>query len=131
MRGFPIIFVTLIALQGSLGQQVISYNCIFVLYFFSLIQLNEIFEKLILFLIQAAKPIKAFALLASGGTGEIRGNVTFTQAGCGQPVQVKVLITGLVSGPHGFHIHESGDLSAGCTSMGAHYNPGKVRFLVC
>ena len=24
---------------------------------------------------------------------------------------------------HGFHIHEKGDLSKGCASMGGHYNP--------
>lgn len=77
-------------------------------------------------LIQEAKPIKGFALLASGGTGAVIGNVTFTQNGCGQPVLVKVLITGLVEGPHGFHIHERGDLSQGCATLGAHYNPDKV-----
>ena len=27
------------------------------------------------------------------------------------------------NGEHGFHIHELGDLSKGCDSLGGHYNP--------
>ncbi|XP_037269268.1 superoxide dismutase [Cu-Zn] isoform X1 [Rhipicephalus microplus] len=32
-------------------------------------------------------------------------------------------ITNLPHGKHGFHVHEYGDLSKGCASTGAHYNP--------
>jgi len=70
------------------------------------------------------KPIKAIAVL-TGGT--IKGTVHFTQNGCGQPVLVDVNITGLTEGDHGFHIHERGDLSDGCASLGAHYNPDKLN----
>jgi len=32
-------------------------------------------------------------------------------------------ITGLKPGKHGFHIHETGDLTEGCSSLCSHYNP--------
>ena len=44
----------------------------------------------------------------------------------GTPTLVKGTITGLKPGLHGFHIHEFGDMSDGCKSMGGHYNPDGV-----
>lgn len=32
-------------------------------------------------------------------------------------------VAGLVPGKHGFHVHALGNLTAGCDSLGAHYNP--------
>lgn len=54
------------------------------------------------------------------------GNVTLSQPSCTEPVLIEVSIIGLSPGKHGFHIHERGDLSDGCTSTGGHYNPDKV-----
>lgn len=71
------------------------------------------------------KPVKAVAYLTGGN---IIGTVYFSQNGCGQPVLVDVNITGLVEGDHGFHVHEKGDLTGGCLTLGAHYNPDKVKF---
>lgn len=36
------------------------------------------------------------------------------------------VVDGLTPGQHGIHIHECGDLSAGCASVGGHYNPGRT-----
>ncbi|KAH8291506.1 hypothetical protein KR054_012253 [Drosophila jambulina] len=57
---------------------------------------------------------------------QVKGNVTFTQNDCGQNVHVRIQLEGVKEGKHGFHIHEKGDLSNGCASMGGHYNPDKV-----
>jgi Cu-Zn family superoxide dismutase len=52
----------------------------------------------------------------------VKGSILFMQAP-GTPTLIKGTITGLVPGEHGLHIHEFGDMSKGCESMGAHYNP--------
>ncbi|XP_011501262.1 PREDICTED: copper chaperone for superoxide dismutase [Ceratosolen solmsi marchali] len=51
----------------------------------------------------------------------IRGVVRFVQIekGC----IIDGTIDGLTTGYHGLHIHECGDISNGCESVGEHYNP--------
>ena len=50
------------------------------------------------------------------------GTVTFAQKG--EKVSVVANVSGLSPGPHGFHIHEKGDCSAGDgMSAGGHFNP--------
>lgn len=58
----------------------------------------------------------------------VNGVVYFNQSGSDQPVKVTGEIKGLVAGQHGFHVHEFGDGTNGCTSAGPHYNPyGKTH----
>ena len=52
------------------------------------------------------------------------GTVVFEDLRSGSvSVTVDVCSSALTDGLHAFHIHESGDMSCGCKSMGPHYNP--------
>ena len=53
---------------------------------------------------------------------KVKGTILLMQAP-GTPTLIKGTITGLEPGEHGFHIHEYGDMSKGCESMGGRYNP--------
>merc|ERR550532_3837459 len=43
--------------------------------------------------------------------------------GDGTEITISGLLYGLSPGEHGFHIHESGDLSDNCQAAGGHFNP--------
>ena len=51
-----------------------------------------------------------------------KGKVVIEEIGK-RKVQINVSATDLKPGLHGFHIHQSGDLSKKCDSLCSHYNP--------
>lgn len=70
----------------------------------------------------SSKPISAIAVL----TGNIKGVIKFTEDG--NKIRIDVNVTGLKPNfEHGFHIHQAGDLTDGCTSACAHFNPYNVH----
>ncbi|KAJ0963576.1 hypothetical protein J5N97_028698 [Dioscorea zingiberensis] len=71
----------------------------------------------------AAETKKAVAVLK--GNSNVEGVVTLFQDSDG-PTTVKVRVSGLAPGLHGFHLHEYGDTTNGCISTGPHFNPNKM-----
>uniref|UniRef100_B8YNY0 Superoxide dismutase [Cu-Zn] n=1 Tax=Ginkgo biloba TaxID=3311 RepID=B8YNY0_GINBI len=67
-----------------------------------------------------AETKKAVAVLK--GNSPVEGVVNLVQEE-NSPTTVKVRVTGLTPGKHGFHLHEFGDTTNGCISTGSHYNP--------
>jgi len=55
----------------------------------------------------------------------VQGTVWFSQPNDGAPTTIKGEIKGLTEGLHGFHVHQFGDMTDGCTSAGPHLNPFK------
>jgi len=76
-----------------------------------------------MFIIQMNKdsPIKAIAVFDGK---KIKGTVIFTEDLKNNCVNIDINIIGLKKNAlHGFHVHESGDLTSHCESMCAHFNP--------
>ncbi|KAI0322351.1 superoxide dismutase [Amylostereum chailletii] len=64
------------------------------------------------------------ALAVISGDSSVSGTVIFEQSSKSGPVTIRGELTGLdPSAKRGFHIHALGDMSNGCTSAGAHFNP--------
>lgn len=71
--------------------------------------------------------VKAVAILR--GDAGVSGVVNFEQASESEPTSVLYEISGNSPNAHrGFHVHEFGDNTNGCTSAGPHFNPfGKTH----
>ncbi|KAJ6215395.1 hypothetical protein RDWZM_009895 [Blomia tropicalis] len=73
---------------------------------------------------QSNEPLKATVKIT--GNEGVNGWITFEcERGHKTSTRVRGQITGLSPGLHGFHVHQYGDLSDQCTSLGGHFNPGK------
>lgn len=70
-----------------------------------------------------APTVEYVASLRDEETGRAFGTVAFAQQVTGGPTNVRVDLSGLPAGKHGLHVHEYGDVSGGCMSAGAHWNP--------
>jgi len=60
------------------------------------------------------------------GCGAVQGVVRFTQSDS-ETCIIDGTLDGLNPGEHGLAIHECGDISGGCSTVGDHYNPRNVR----
>ena len=64
-------------------------------------------------------PVQAVCVFKDG----IKGYVLFKEDLNKKETIIKVELENVPKGKHGIHIHETGDLRMGCTSLCEHYNP--------
>jgi len=74
--------------------------------------------------VATAATIQGVCTLQPDGGSGVTGSVQFSQTNeLNAPVVYTGSVMGLKDGNHGFHIHQSGDISKGCASAGPHFNP--------
>jgi Cu-Zn family superoxide dismutase len=71
---------------------------------------------------------RAICILQPQSGHNVFGSVLFSQSDLWAPTILTANFTGLTpNSNHGFHIHDYGDLSQGCQSVGEHYNPFELE----
>tara|TARA_B100000902_G_scaffold345175_1_gene351038 strand:+ start:66 stop:584 length:519 start_codon:yes stop_codon:yes gene_type:complete len=68
-----------------------------------------------------SKKLKAVCVLTNTKISSIKGVIHFEEDE--NETIIRINIQGLTPGKHGFHIHQAGDLTDGCTSTCLHFNP--------
>ena len=69
-----------------------------------------------------SKLIKAIAVVHNKNC---IGTIEFQEVSNSNKIKIIVSLENIKEGKHGFHIHETGNLSDGCKSCCAHFNPTK------
>ena len=62
-------------------------------------------------------------VLTNNSKKSMKGVIYFDQKNKDSDVLITLDLSGFPPGYHGFHIHEAGDLTEGCSSACAHFNP--------
>ena len=68
-------------------------------------------------------PIEAVCVFHSYQDSDIKGYVVFKEDLAKKDTIIKINLKNVPIGKHGFHIHRTGDLREGCSSLCSHYNP--------
>ena len=68
------------------------------------------------------KPIEAVCVLTNT-SGKINGYILFKEDLKKKDTIIELHLKNVPKGEHGFHIHRTGDLREGCSSLCSHYNP--------
>lgn len=72
--------------------------------------------------------MKAIAVIDPQTNNGISGTIYFTQLSTQHPLEIFFSLKGFDPfGVHAVHIHEFGDLTEGCKSLGGHFNPTNTR----
>lgn len=71
------------------------------------------------------KQISAIAVFPSNvpKKSKVSGTVVFRESARSDKIIIDINLGGLSPGKHGFHIHETGNLTDDCSNCGAHFNP--------
>jgi Cu-Zn family superoxide dismutase len=83
--------------------------------------------------VSAADVRIAFHKVSATGVGESIGTIVISEKANG--LSLKIDVTGIPAGPHGFHVHENGSCEPGlkdgqpqaALSAGAHYDPAGTK----
>ncbi|CUA76549.1 Superoxide dismutase [Cu-Zn] [Prionace glauca] [Rhizoctonia solani] len=86
--------------------------------------LTVLAASVLLPLVSCGYNLKATVVMLKNGstTAGSVGSLEFEESKDGT-IHLHGTITGLSAGKHGIHVHTWGDISAGCESVGGHFNP--------